>query len=402
MRTWRTELTMAILAGALATVVAGMPVIDPVVAAYAAATLATLAVLLGGHALFVTWPLEALVATAASVAAGEEVAAIPAAGPFGPARRLAGILDDCNTATQSRLASERQAAAAGLDAAEDRHRFISFLALTFEQNVLGLVGKVSHSASTLRSAALTMSSAANGTSQEALASHAATRGTADLVETVSSTAGALSGLLQDTASHVSKSMEIAARAAREAAETDAIIRGLVETAARIDRATGLIAQVASQTNLLALNATIEAARAGEAGRGFAVVAGEVKVLATQTARAAEEIGAQISGIQTAAASAVDALDHIGATVGEIDATARRVQERMADQSVALGTMLRGVHEAADASRDVLDRIERMASQSRDAEGAARDVTHASGGLAEMARELEMTVAHFLDELRVSG
>lgn len=301
-----------------------------------------------------------------------------------------------------KLRLEADAAHSGELATRERTHFIEFLATTFEQNVMGLVGSVTDAAARLDRTALTMSDIANQTATEAELSRQATQNASDLVESVRDASAHLSRLLSEMSQQVSQSVQITGRAAHEADATDATIKGLVDTAARIDQAVVLISEIASQTNLLALNATIEAARAGESGRGFAVVASEVKVLATQTSKAAEDIAGQIDAIQSSAGRAVGALALIGNTVGEITDTAKLVHGTMHEQSVAVQRMMDDVEKAAFSSRSVLDRMKEMTEASRTTENSAHDLSIAAGDLSKMAKALKDTVGGFVLELRNSA
>jgi len=126
----------------------------------------------------------------------------------------------------------------------------------------------------------------------------------------------------------------------------AIVQALVEAGNRVTQVVSLIADIAGQTNLLALNATIEAARAGEAGKGFAVVASEVKNLATQTAKATDEIGGQIGGVQAAVTSAVRAIHLIADAIGQIDSITGSIAAAVEEQSVVTREMSSNMQMAA--------------------------------------------------------
>src|SRR5262249_15463735 len=154
------------------------------------------------------------------------------------------------------------------------------------------------------------------------------------VQTVASAAEELNASIGEIGRQVTQSAQIAGKAVSEAERTQATVRSLADGAQKIGDVVKLINDIAGQTNLLALNATIEAARAGEAGKGFAVVASEVKSLATQTAKATEEIAAQIGAIQNATGDAVGAIDGIGKTIAELSHIATAIASAVEEQGAA--------------------------------------------------------------------
>ena len=153
------------------------------------------------------------------------------------------------------------------------------------------------------------------------------------VQTVAAATEELSSSVSEIGRQVTQSTEIAGQAVAEANRTNVTVQGLSAAAQKIGDVVKLISDIASQTNLLALNATIEAARAGEAGRGFAVVANEVKSLASQTAKATDEISAQVSAMQGATAEAVQAIESIGRTIGAINEIASAISVAVEQQGV---------------------------------------------------------------------
>ena len=142
----------------------------------------------------------------------------------------------------------------------------------------------------------------------------------------------------------------------QARDTDSTVQGLAKSAGRIGEVVGLINTIAAQTNLLALNATIEAARAGEAGRGFAVVASEVKSLASQTAKATEEISERISDIQKVAGEAIDAIKGIGSIIGEVNEVATAIAAAVQEQGAATQEITRSTQYAAQGTKNVSENI----------------------------------------------
>ncbi|RMD63500.1 MAG: HAMP domain-containing protein, partial [Alphaproteobacteria bacterium] len=191
-------------------------------------------------------------------------------------------------------------------AEEEKRRLMNNLADDFETSVGGVVQTVSSAAAEMQASAQSMSTLADQTNARATTVAAAAEEASTNVRTVAAAAEELLASVSEIGRQVQQSTTISKDAVEEAGRADEMIQGLAEAAAKIGEVVGLITDIAEQTNLLALNATIEAARAGDAGKGFAVVASEVKNLANQTAKATEEISAQIAGIQGATQGAVKA------------------------------------------------------------------------------------------------
>ncbi|WP_020591618.1 methyl-accepting chemotaxis protein [Kiloniella laminariae] len=171
-------------------------------------------------------------------------------------------------------------------------------------------------------------------------------------QTVASAADQLNSSIKEINQQVSHSSTMATNAFTEAEQANQLVRGLSEASAKIDRVVSLINDIAGQTNLLALNATIEAARAGEAGKGFAVVASEVKALATQTAKATEDIKIQVAEIQDVSGNAVTAIAHITKSIGDINQGASGIAAAMEEQGAATQEIARNVGEAASGVNDI--------------------------------------------------
>ena len=197
------------------------------------------------------------------------------------------------------------------------------------------------------------------------------------VETVAAASEQLSASINDISQQAAHAAGIASRAVNQARDTDGTVQGLAQSAGRIGEVVGLINTIAAQTNLLALNATIEAARAGEAGRGFAVVASEVKSLASQTAKATEEISEQIADIQKVAGEAIDAIKNIGGIIGEVNEVATAIAAAVQQQGAATQEITRSTQFAAKGTKNVSDNITGVKADADAAAAAADDVKQAS-------------------------
>ena len=209
----------------------------------------------------------------------------------------------------------------------------------------------------------------------------------------------LSASIAEISRQVAHATQITGRAVAETRQTDDTVRGLAESAGRIGEVVKLIGDIAAQTNLLALNATIEAARAGVAGKGFAVVASEVKSLATQTARATEEIANQISAVQSVTGAAVKAIKQIGTTIEEVSAVAASIAAAVEQQGASTQEIANNTQAAAGRTEDAARTVLRM-SDAADATGAtAQAVKTAAAALGTEAGRLRGQVDDFLTRIR---
>jgi methyl-accepting chemotaxis protein len=271
----------------------------------------------------------------------------------------------------------------------------------FEATVRAALDSLQKSANSMQSTAQSMSATADQSSALVSAVASAAEETSANVQTVSSGTEELSSSISEIGRQVITSSQIARKAVDEAGQTDATMQGLAENASRISVVVDLIQVIASQTNLLALNATIEAARAGEAGRGFAVVASEVKSLANQTAKATEEIRAQIASMQQVTTSAVGAIRNIGHTIGEINDVTTAIAAAVEEQGAATREIARNIQHAAGGTSEVSSNIVGVSTASAEAGSAASEVLSASGALRREADVLRSEIDAFLSNIRAA-
>jgi methyl-accepting chemotaxis protein len=221
------------------------------------------------------------------------------------------------------------------------------------------------------------------------------------VQTVAAASEQLSASIAEISQQVARAATIAGRAVDETKQTDGTVQGLAAAAQKIGEVVKLINDIAGQTNLLALNATIEAARAGEAGKGFAVVASEVKSLANQTAKATEDISAQIASIQTVTKDAVDAIKRIGGTIGEVSTVATSIASAVEEQGAATQEITRNTQQAASRTKDVSAHIAGVSEGAAATGQAAHGVKSAAEALGTQAERLRTQVNDFLAKIRAA-
>ncbi|MDA9425943.1 MULTISPECIES: methyl-accepting chemotaxis protein [Bradyrhizobium] len=271
----------------------------------------------------------------------------------------------------------------------------------FESTVRSALDNLAQSANSMQSTAQSMSNTADQSNALVNAVASAAEETSVNVQTVSAGTEQLSSSIQEISRQVVTSAEIARKAVDEAGSTDATVQSLADSASRISVVVDLIQTIASQTNLLALNATIEAARAGEAGRGFAVVASEVKSLASQTAKATDEIRTQIASMQSVTTSAVGAIQGIGRIIGEINDVTTTIAAAVEEQGAATREIARNIQHAAGGTSEVSSNIVGVSTASAEAGTAAGEVLSASDALRREADMLRAEIDAFLNDMRAA-
>tara|TARA_R110002012_G_scaffold132451_2_gene285336 strand:+ start:244 stop:2892 length:2649 start_codon:yes stop_codon:yes gene_type:complete len=296
-----------------------------------------------------------------------------------------------------RLREEQQRTEAR--SATERRQAMLNLADTFEQSVKAIVDQVGLSAREMEKSSEGMVTSSEQVKMESSGVLTIAETTSNNVNTVAAAAEELSASVQEISTNISETSRVAQLAADKAQDTDRIVTSLDQESQKIGEVVKLITDIAEQTNLLALNATIEAARAGDAGKGFAVVASEVKNLATQTAKATEEIAAQIDAVQLNTNQAVDAIREIGNLIGDMTEKMMAVSSAVEEQGASTDEIARSTSEAAQSTSQVSATMNGMMSVAGDAGTAADQVLSAAKGVAGQAQSLDREVTTFLNKVR---
>jgi methyl-accepting chemotaxis protein len=264
-----------------------------------------------------------------------------------------------------------------------RKETMAALAQDFEAKVLSIVDAVAAASTELEASAASLSRTAGDSAERADAVAATAERSASNVHTVAAASEEMAASANEIAAQVSHASAVTSLAETRALDADKTVRDLARAAQKIGAVVDLITQIAGQTNLLALNATIEAARAGDAGRGFAVVAQEVKRLAEQTARATDDISAQISEIQVATDGAVVALDAITKTIGDIAGISASIAASVEEQTAAVRDISRTTADVAEGTREVTFAIGGVKEGAAET-GAAASATGAAAAATDAA------------------
>ena len=282
-----------------------------------------------------------------------------------------------------------------------RHAALERLAAGFESRIGATVAAIGEASRTLEHTARGMADVTGTLAAQTSVVEASAGEVNDSVQTVASAAEELSASIREITQQIDGSAAITDRAVADVQRTDAIVRALADSADRIGQVVGLISNIAAQTNLLALNATIEAARAGDAGKGFAVVASEVKNLATQTAKATDEIGQQVGQIQGATAEAVAAIRGITGTIEQVSTISGSISAGMRQQAEATVEIARTIAAAAASAQEVGGAIAEVGRAGTRSRGSADAVLEAAASLAGRSGDLSTAMGTFLEEIRAA-
>jgi methyl-accepting chemotaxis protein len=347
-------------------------------------------------------PMTAMCAAMRKLAAGDFEVVLPGLGRRDELGEMAAAVEEFKVeaiakAERDAAAHDEQNRSAGIARRAELIRFAD----DFESAVGAIVANVSDSAEQLESAASTLTRTAETTEGLSGRVAGASEEASSNMQSVATATEELSLSVSEIGRQVQTSSKIADSAVKQAEATDERISELSRAAQRIGDVVDLITAIASQTNLLALNATIEAARAGDAGRGFAVVASEVKSLASQTAKATDEISAQIAGMQSATQDSVTAIKQIGSTIAQISGIASEIASAVEQQGAATREIAQNVQRVAHGTQEVASNITAVNRGATETGAASEQVLHSAQTLSSESTRLRAELDRFMGNIRAA-
>jgi methyl-accepting chemotaxis protein len=375
------------------------------VAAWQFSLLALLALLLAAVGVYIIWravarPMARITRVTEAIAAGRTQNEVPyrnRGDEIGALARSIAVFQGAmrrNEELNRTVGDEAQAR-------ERRQEEMSVEINSFSAEVESTLSELGRIAAAMLAASGRLTGAADGASERTTGAAAASADASENVRDIASAADELAASVAEIDRQVAQSTIIAGKAVSEAEATNAAVKELNEAAGRIGDVVRLITDVAEQTNLLARNATIEAARAGEAGRGFAVVANEVKALAGQTAKATEDIGAQIAGMQHATMRSIEAIGAIERTIRDIGDISNAIAAAVTEQGAATSEIARSVETAARRTTETateMARVSEATAQTRDSASAVKTV---ADDLGKVAVRIRGQVDQFFGKLKAA-
>ena len=344
-------------------------------------------------------PLTAITAVMNRLSSGDTDVTIPGGDRKDELGTMAGAVDVFRrNMIESRLLREEQEAAKR-QSEQEKSALQRRMADRFEADVKSVVGAVARATEDMQRVAAEITASVNGTSAQAAAAAAASEEASSSINTVAAATEELASSVAEISRQVTHSSGVADAAVDKAAKTNQMVSELAAAGEKIGDVIRLISAIAGQTNLLALNATIEAARAGEAGKGFAVVASEVKKLASQTAKATDEIAGQVAAIQASTGECVTAIGGISSTIREISSIATTIASAVEEQGAATREIAHSVQQVAAGTSEVAVNVAGASQAANQSRALADTVLSASSELSQHASALFKSVDTFLAGLR---
>jgi len=367
--------------------------------------LAAAAALLAAFGAVIIWgaiarPLASVTSVTQAVAAGQSDVAVP----YRERGDEVGALARSIAVFQDAMRHNKELSRTVTDEAQGRARRqeqMSAEIARFSADIEATLAELATISDQMRSASGALASAADKASERTAGAAAASSDASTNVRDIASAADELATSVNEIDRQVAQSNAISVKAVSEAESTNAAVKELNEAAGRIGDVVKLITDIAEQTNLLALNATIEAARAGDAGRGFAIVASEVKALAGQTAKATEDIAAQITGMQNATSRSIQALGAIERTIREIGTISSTIAAAVTEQGAATQEIARSVETAARRTTDTAAEVERVGEATDATRTNAAAVKSVAGDLGKVATRIRGQVDAFFEKLKAA-
>jgi methyl-accepting chemotaxis protein len=346
-------------------------------------------------------PIAGMTAAMGTLAAGNHEVAIPGAGGSDEVGDMARAVEvfRTNMIAAERLAAQQEAARATRSRrqdAMDRHT------KAFGDSVTGVMAALATAAGNMREGADIMTNSATSVHAEASeTASGAGKSSADLTA-VAAAVEQFTASVGEISRQVAVASDVATQAVQRAEASQATIRGLADSTARIGDVVRLIDSIAGQTNLLALNATIEAARAGDAGKGFAVVAGEVKALAAQTAKATAEIGAQIETVRDATEQTVAAMNEIGGIIGRMGEVSTAISAAVEEQSVTTREIASAIQDVAGSTAEAAQAMGHVVQVADQAGDASRNILSEANEIGSESEKLRREVEQFLQAVQTDS
>jgi methyl-accepting chemotaxis protein len=380
---------------------------DDISATRTTSTVLSIAAVAGG--LLIAWligagiagPVRGMTEAMRKLAGGDTGIVVPSIGrrdEVGAMAAAVQVFKD-NMLETGRLRTEQEAAKQ--HAEQNRRQSMLDLADGFESRVGNIVRGVAAASTELQSTAQSLAATAEETTRQSTTVAAASEQASVNVQTVAQATEELSASISEISQQVAQASSMIQDGVRQANLSSEQVQGLTAASEKIGNVVQIISSIAGQTNLLALNATIEAARAGDAGKGFAVVASEVKALATQTARATEEITNQIRAIQEATESSAHLINGITETIGRVNAVATAIAAAVEQQGAATQEIARNVQQAAQGTQEVSSTIGGVNHAAQDTGAAAAQMLASAGELSQNGEILKTQMDAFLHEVRTA-